>query len=101
MKEEIIKQIKAIIGEYGSFSTFEIQAESSPFYGSLGKFFGLVEEFFQDRCTIVVYSSDEDSTEQDQFDLPYEDFLEFDTLKEILDLCNVWQKQNDEENGKF
>lgn len=94
MKEETIKQIKAIIQECGSFSTFEVNADSSPSYGSLGKFFGVIEQFNEEDCTVIVY--DDDSQEQDEFDVNYED-LEFDTLKEILDLCNDWQEMSDEE----
>lgn len=86
-----IEKIKAIIQEYGSFTTAEVEAESSPFYGSLGKFLGLIENFGAEHCEVVVYKSG-DSEELDMFQVPYEDFLEKETLEEILELCERWKE---------
>ena len=88
MKDEIISQIKEIIKEWGSFTTADVQAESSPLINSVSKnSFQLAERFNVDGVEAVTYVYD-NVTDNDF--IPYED-LDEDVLEEILMLAEDYE----------
>jgi hypothetical protein len=86
-KRTIIKNIKRIISEYGSFSVAEVEGESSPMVESIGSnVFLLAERFSQSvECELVVGSRIEEYVDKE-----YED-LSKDTLEEILYLAELYE----------
>ena len=85
-KKKLIAKIKAIISEYGRFSTADVEANSSPVINMLGKdTCQLAENFYIDRVTAVTYVH-EIETAEDFF--LYED-LKNDVLTEILELAKL------------
>lgn len=91
MKNKIIAQIKEIIRQYGSFSTADVQAESSPCVNSLGKSSQLAETFYNDKVELIIYVNDEESSSDF---VTYEE-LKINILKEILKLAKDYQKQEE------
>ena len=93
-KKELIKKIKTIITNYGSFTTADINAESSPCTGSLGRnAVQLAESFYQDKIEAVTYVHD---NEESSDYILYED-LKKDVLEEILELAETYKEQTIEE----
>jgi hypothetical protein len=90
-KRTIIKSIKKIINEFGSFDVNEIGAETSLCVGELGNYVGLAEYFKPTSVQVNVYMSCGFSSDpEDEYDMNYED-LDKDVLKEILMLAEMWE----------
>ena len=86
-KETIIKKIKTIIAKNNSFTTADVNAESSPCISSnIGRNI-LIETFNENNVECVVY--DVNDTEIDTYFLNYE-VLTNNLLKEILTLCHEY-----------
>ena len=86
-KRTIIKNIKRIIDNYGSFSVAEVEGESSPLINSMGKDSHVLAERFGSSVTGVTYVHE---TETDENEYEYED-LSKDTLEEILYLAELYE----------
>lgn len=98
-KEELIKEIKTIIKNYGSFSTGEVLADCSPCIKSIGNTVILAERFSIDTVTAV---TNVDENEVDENEVSYES-LEIDTLESILDLAKEYaddQMDEDEDSSE-
>lgn len=93
-KAEIIKNIKTIIEDYGSFNTAEVNAEQSPCIASLGKTCQLAEAFYKDKVEVVTYTNDRDDGSSDY--IAYEE-IKVAQLKEILELAKQYKEQQEEE----
>lgn len=94
-KKTIIKEIGKIIREYGSFTTADVNAESSP---SIHQFKGinqLAEMFLNEKVKAITYDRNDD--EIDEEFISY-DNLNREVLDEILDLAKTWETEcvNDE-----
>ncbi len=88
MKKEQIKNIEAIINEWGSTSSQELQLESSPVYEHLGKeHFSLVDRFNADDVDIITYNHGEIV---DEFSIPYEELDEL-LIDEIHNIIEQYQ----------
>lgn len=83
-KADIIKKIQAIITDYGTFTTADVQAESSPCVSSKKGRNELCETFSLDDVEVVV--TDKNDEEIDRVFVDY-DTLEKDVLVEILALA--------------
>ena len=83
-KKATIKAIKAIIKEHGSFTTADVQAQSSPCVATLGGTTQLLEEFNYDKAKAICYDRQDEEVSEDF--IPYEDLRE-DVLDEILFLA--------------
>ena len=86
-KRTIIKNIKKIIDNYGSFNVGELESESSPIVESLGNTFVLAEGFDINNATLVTYVND---IEVDENYVCYT-ALEKDVLAEILFLAEMYE----------
>jgi len=86
-KRTIIKNIKRIIDNYGSFSVAEVEGESSPIITTIGKDSYVLAERFDSSVTGVTYVHE---TETDENEYEYED-LSKDTLEEILYLAELYE----------
>lgn len=87
-KRTIIKRIKTIIENYGSFGMADVEGESSPVVDSIGSdVFLLAERFSIDNveCELVVGSRIES-----YIDKNYEE-LSKDTLLDILELAELYE----------
>jgi hypothetical protein len=87
-KRTIIKNIKRIINEYGSFTTADVNAESSPCVSSKKGRNELCESFYDNKVEVVTYDKNDDEIDTD--DVFYED-LPKDTLQEILYLAELYE----------
>lgn len=89
-KKTIIKRIRKIIVEFGSFTVADVEAESSPCIASLGKdTHQLLEEFGEHKATALTYVHE---TVVDEDYISYED-LDKDVLEEILLLAEMWEAE--------
>ena len=96
-KEQIIEEIKKIIAEVGGFGIGEVQADCSPFVGSLGNMVGLAEDFNLNGVEVNVYNPISSSSDPvDDYTLTYEE-LGRDALDEILALCEQYKESQEEE----
>lgn len=87
----IIKKIKEIIETFGSFTTADLEAEVSPCIDSIGDgSYKLLEEFNVDDVRADSYEQDENTS---QAYIGY-DTIETDTLKDILNLAELWAEKN-------
>ena len=86
-KRTIIKRIKTIIQNHGSFSVGEIGAESSPIVESFGSTFVLAESFDINNATLVTYVND---SEVDENYVVYHE-LSKEVLEEILFLAEMFE----------
>jgi len=87
-KNAIIKNIKAIIEKFGSFTTADVEAESSPVIATLGKdTCQLAETFNLHKVTAVTYVHE---TETNEDFILYED-LKKDVLEDILRLAENYE----------
>jgi len=90
LKEENITYIKKIINKYGSFTTADVEADSSPCIASVGNgrnVSQLVESFYLGYAEVVTYVHD---TETNTDLVPYEDFDE-DVIADIMSLTEDWE----------
>lgn len=93
MKTQIIKQIKNIISEYGSFSTGEVGASYSPsVVNQKGNLVHLIEYFDEDTVDVEVY---DDEVNIDSYSLPYKE-LDVENLEYILELCQSYKELQEE-----
>lgn len=90
-KRTIIKNIKRIIDNYGSFSVAEVEGESSPLINSMGKDSHVLAERFGSSVTGVTYVHE---TEIDENEYEYEE-LSKDTLEEILTLAEIYETEQE------
>lgn len=93
-KADIIQQIKAVIEDYGSFNTAEVNAEQSPCIASLGRTCQLAEAFYKDKVEVVTYTNYRDDVSSDY--IPYEK-IKVEQLNEILVLAKKYKEQQEEE----
>lgn len=90
-KQAIIKKIKTIIENFGSFNTAEVEAASSPCLKNLGRHTcQLLESFSLHKAEAVTYVHEQE-TATDY--IKYED-LSLNLLKEILQLAKEWEEIN-------
>ncbi len=92
-KAVIIQKIKAIINEHGSFTTAEVNAESSPCIASLGRTCQLAESFYKDKVEVITYNNDREDGVSDY--IKYEDIKNA-QLTEILELAKKYKEQETE-----
>ena len=90
-KEEIISQIRTIIENYGSFTTFDVDADSSPIIGTLGSAFMLAENFELNGVDGYLYLNGDENERDIEFIL-YEN-LSMDCLEEILLLAQSYEAE--------
>ena len=87
-KTEIIEKIKKIVNDYGTFTTADAEADSSPCIATLGNdTCQLIEEFGMHKVTAVTYVHESEVNED--FIL-YED-LKINILKVILLLAKKYE----------
>jgi hypothetical protein len=90
-KKTIIKKIKAIIVNYGSFSAAEVELEQSPCVSVMGTLVAMAEEFKHDVVVINVYKPDGISSDPiDEYEQTYEE-LPKDVLEEILRIAENYE----------
>lgn len=93
-KKTLIRNIQKIIYEYGDLSTGDLELQSDPVYGTLGRdVIGLVQIFRQDYAEVTIYVKDR---EIDYFDVPYED-MERSLLEEIYDYLDLYVYNQEKE----
>ena len=90
-KKEIISQIRTIIENYGSFTTFDVDADSSPVIGTLGSAFMLAEHFELNGVDGYLYLNGDENERDIEFIL-YEN-LSLDCLEEILSLAQNYEAE--------
>jgi hypothetical protein len=88
-KEAIIRKIQAIVREYGSFTTADIEASCDVSIPSIGNHIHLASFFKYDSADVDVYN-DGDENEIDQYNLSYWD-MDIDTLTEVLEYANQYE----------
>lgn len=89
-----IKKIKSIINEHGSFSTFDVEADSSPFVNGAGFVISLAETFYIDNVTVCNYNN---GIEESEYNTTYEE-LPDSTIDSIVELAESWVEINVEDN---
>lgn len=90
-KRTVIKNINKIIVKFGSFTTADVEANSSPCIATLGKdTHQLIEEFGEHKVTAFIYVHE---TVVNEEYISYED-LDKDTLEEILLLAEIWEAES-------
>ncbi len=93
-KTQKISRIKEIIREWGSTTTAELEADSSPCISSSGtnrmNVSTLVEGFYQNDVNIVTYNNE---TEIADDTIPYEDLTE-EVIDDILNLLEDYDTDN-------
>src|ERR1041385_8274674 len=90
-KRTIIKKIQAIIREHGSFTTADVQADSSPSVGALKGINQLAETFYFDNAEIVSYGRNDEEIDSERMD--YQD-MKKETLEEILFLAEQHEAES-------
>jgi hypothetical protein len=92
-KRTIIKSIKKIIDNYGSFSIKEVEGDESICVNNMGNLIALAEYFDNTGIEVNVYEpSSFSSDEIDSYELTYEE-LSNDVLKEILFLAEMYEAE--------
>jgi len=90
-KKSIIKDIKKIISEWGSFGIGEVEFGDSPCINSMGDLVALAEYFNYNSVDIRVYDSGSgDCDSIHEYEVKYED-LPKDVLEEILFICEQYE----------
>ena len=90
-KEAIIRKIQAIVKEFGSFTTANIQASCDVSILTIGNHIHLASRFYYDKADVEVYE-DGGENEIDEYDLNYWD-MDIDTLTEVLEYANQWEAE--------
>lgn len=93
-KAKLISEIKTIIKDYGSFTTADVLADSSPCVNSMKGATQLAESFYADKVEAVTYETRHDNEVGTEF-IKYEE-LDKSTLEQILKLAQDWKEQNEE-----
>jgi len=88
-KEAIIRKIQAIIKEFGSFTTADIEASCDVGIPSVGNHIHLASRFYYDHADVEVYE-DGGENEIDEYDLNYWD-MDIDTLNEVLEYADQYE----------
>jgi hypothetical protein len=88
-KEAIIRKIQAIVKEFGSFTTADIEASCDVSISSIGNHIHLASFFKYDSADVDVYN-DGNENEIDQYNLSYWD-MDIDTLTEVLEYANQYE----------
>ena len=98
MKEALIKRIKDILKFYGCFNISELEHyDNSPCVNSMGSVVALADYFTEDYVEISIYQTSSFSSDPiEDYEEQYENLSE-DVLKEILVLCEQWEKQSEKE----
>ena len=93
-KKSIIKDIKKIISEWGSFGSGEVEQGGetySPCVNSMGGLVALAEYFTANKVKVNVYEPKSISSDaMHDYEVQYED-LPKDVLEEILTLCEQYE----------
>jgi len=82
IKKNLIADIQKIIGEFGSFTTAEIEADCDVSIPTIGNHIHLAYGFNYSEANVDVYENG-DENEIDSYHLPYYD-MDIDTLEEVL-----------------
>jgi len=88
-KEVIIKKIRAIIKEFGGFSTADIMADCDVSIPVIGNHIHLANMFGYSEADVEVYE-DGGENEIDSYKLNYWD-MNIDTLNEVLEYANQYE----------
>ena len=91
-KDSQIKYIKEIISIYGSFTTAEVEADTSPAINVLGDMSILIEEFYISQCVAFTYVHSTCTCESNMF---YEE-LEPEVVEQIFNLVKSWEEAQKE-----
>lgn len=90
-KRTIIKRIKAIIQNHGSFSIGEVEGAEGICVSEMGNFVALVEYFNSTTIDVSVYEPNSFSSDEiDSYELTYEE-LSKETLEEILFVAELYE----------
>jgi hypothetical protein len=90
-KRTIIKRIKSIIENYGTFSIGEVFGADGICVSEMGNFVGLAEYFNGTTIEVNVYEPDSFSSDPiDDYELTYEE-LSKDTLEQILFVAEMYE----------
>jgi hypothetical protein len=81
-----ITKIKAIIEDYGNFSTYDVEADHSPCVGGAGFVISLAESFYSDKVTVCNYNG---GREESEYDTTYEE-LPDGAIDSIVELADMW-----------
>lgn len=91
VKKSIIKQIKKIITEWGTFGSGELDYGDSVLVNEMGELIGLAEYFNYNSVDVRVYDTGSmSSNEIHEYEVAYEE-LSKDALEEILILCERYE----------
>lgn len=90
-KKSIIKQIKKIITEWGTFGSGELDYSDSVLVNEMGELIALAEYFNYKTAEIRVYDTGSMSSDSiHEYEVAYEE-LSKDALEEILILCEQYE----------
>lgn len=90
-KKTIIKRIKSIIENYGSFNLFEVDGADGICVNEMGNLVALVEDFNSESVGVYVYNPDSFSSDPiDDYELTYEE-LSKDVLESILFVAELYE----------
>lgn len=84
-----IEYIQNVIKEYGDFSTYDVEADTSPCINQLGETLLIIERFYLHKVEAVTYIGSREETNEY---LKYED-LDPEIITEILVLAKTWKEQ--------
>ena len=88
-KEAIIRKIQAIVREFGSFTTADIEASCDVSIPAIGNHIHLANRFHYSEADVEVYE-DGGENEIDAYELNYWD-MDIDTLTEVLEYADQWE----------
>jgi hypothetical protein len=91
IKKNLITDIQKIIGEFGSFTTADIQAGCDVSIPSIGNHIHLANHFYFDSANVEVYEDGGDN-EIDSYLLHYHD-MQIETLEEVLHYAQQWEAE--------
>jgi hypothetical protein len=90
-KKTIIKRIKSIIQNYGTFNIGEVDGAEGICVNEMGNYVGLAEYFNGTTIEVNVYEPDSFSSDPiDDYELTYEE-LSKETLEEILFVAELYE----------
>jgi hypothetical protein len=90
-KKTIIKRIKSIIQNYGTFNIGEVDGAEGICVNEMGNYVGLAEYFNGTTIEVNVYEPDSFSSDPiDDYELTYEE-LSKETLEEILFVAEMYE----------
>ena len=85
-----ITKIKTIIKEHGNFSTYDVEADHSPWVGGAGFIISLAESFYEDKVTVCNYNG---GREESEYDTTYDE-LPDGAIDTIVELADMWAEIN-------